>query len=204
VAIEGTVFGIWGSAPYGDFMGILMSAVVAVLVVLPVVGCAASGEGPSSGSPGARLPYSVLVDDGKGGKVDLQIAPVVEGGTLSSGFGWRGHAMGGGSVGRHQGIDIVASKGTPVRAAADGTIVDVGPRGAYGRFVLVRHTDGIETAYAHLSRFAPDLKAGRTVQQGEIIGFVGSTGRSNAPHLHYELRKDGKAVDPLSFPPVRR
>jgi len=185
-------------------MGILMSAVVAILVVLPVVGCAASGERPSSGSPGARLPYAVVVDDGKDGKLDLQIAPVVEGGYLSSGFGWRGHSMGGGSVGRHQGIDIVAPKGTPVRAAAAGTIVDVGARGAYGRFILVRHANGIETAYAHLARFAPDLKPGRYVQQGEVIGFVGSTGRSNAPHLHYELRKDGKAVDPLSFPRVRR
>lgn len=184
-------------------MGFLMGAVVAALVVLPLVGCAASSDPAASKSLGGRLPYSVLVDDGAGGKLHLHIRPVVEGGALSSGFGWRGHALGG-RIGRHSGIDIVAPNGTPVRAAAGGTIVDVGTRGAYGRFILLRHMNGLETAYAHLARYAPDLKPGRRVEQGELIGFVGSTGRSNAPHLHYELRKDGKPVDPLSFPPVRR
>jgi len=188
----------------GTSRGILLSAFLTAAIVLPTTDGAAAEQPSASRPQGTGLPYAVLVDNGSGGKIDVQIGPVVEDGRLSSGFGRRGHAMGGGSVGRHQGIDIVAAKGTPVRAAAEGTIVDVGSRGAYGRFILIRHNDHLETAYAHLSRFTPDLKPGRHVRQGEIIGFVGSTGRSNAPHLHYELRKDGKPVDPLSFPRIRR
>jgi murein DD-endopeptidase MepM/ murein hydrolase activator NlpD len=180
---------------------LLMIAVVAALVL---AGCGA--RGPVSGTKTAKagnLPWAVDLADGTGGTIHLQVRPVVEGGYMSSSYGWRGHSMGGSGRARHEGIDIVAPKGTPVRAAASGTVADLGWRGAYGRFLLIRHAGRIETAYAHLGGFADDLKVGRRVRVGEVIGYVGSSGRSNGPHLHYEVRRDGKPVDPLDSIPAR-
>jgi murein DD-endopeptidase MepM/ murein hydrolase activator NlpD len=101
-----------------------------------------------------------------------------------------------GSYRAHNGIDYSAVSGTPVRAAGEGTIVSAGRSGGYGNLVEIRHRSGITTRYAHLRSFAPGMRGGRRVSQGEVIGYVGSTGLSTAPHLHYEFRVNGTPRDP--------
>ncbi len=96
----------------------------------------------------------------------------------------------------HRGIDYAASRGTPVMAAGDGVVTFVGSAGGYGNMVELRHADGITTRYGHLQRFAKNLRVGRTVSQGDCIGYVGSTGLATGPHLHFEFRIHGKASDP--------
>lgn len=121
----------------------------------------------------------------------------VDGARLSSGFGMRRHPVLGYSK-MHRGVDFAAPTGTPIMAAGAGTVVKAGWFGAYGKYVQVRHTDEFATAYAHMSRIAPNLKPGARIQQGQIIGYIGTTGRSTGPHLHYEILKDGAQVNPLS------
>ena len=96
----------------------------------------------------------------------------------------------------HNGIDYAAGVGVPVWAAGDGTVTFAGERGANGNLVSLRHDGGYESFYAHLSRFAPGLAAGRPVRQRQLIGYVGSTGRSTGPHLHFGLKRNGRFVDP--------
>jgi murein DD-endopeptidase MepM/ murein hydrolase activator NlpD len=117
-------------------------------------------------------------------------------GYFSSGFGNRTDPFTGGRD-FHPGIDVSAPRGTKVAAPADGVVVAVGPRGAYGLAVIVDHGFGLVTRYAHLDRF--NVRAGQRVRRGDVIGFVGSTGRSNAPHLHYEVWLDDKALDPVHY-----
>ena len=97
----------------------------------------------------------------------------------------------------HNGVDFGAPAGTPVFAASHGTVVHVGPHGPSGNLVLVDHGGGLETGYAHLSRFAPGIKVGDKVETRQLVGFVGSTGRSTGPHLHFSLKKNGQFMDPL-------
>lgn len=98
----------------------------------------------------------------------------------------------------HEGVDLAVPIGTPVYAASDGTIEKVGPYAGYGNYVRVDHADGLATAYGHLSRFAPGIRPGVHVAQGQLIAFSGNTGRSTGPHLHFEVLHDGKPVDPLT------
>ena len=98
----------------------------------------------------------------------------------------------------HNGIDYAAPSGTVVRAAAAGTVTFAGPKGANGNLLVVAHAQGFETFYAHLSRFATGLKSGAKVKQRQVIAYVGSTGRSTGPHLHFSLKKKGKFIDPAS------
>jgi murein DD-endopeptidase MepM/ murein hydrolase activator NlpD len=109
--------------------------------------------------------------------------------------------MGGGGSRMHHGIDLAAPFGTPVRAAGDGAIISIGPRGAYGHYVRIRHDDSYETAYAHLSRYADRLARGARVRHGEVISYAGSSGRSTGPHLHYEILLGGAQVDPFEVRP---
>lgn len=97
----------------------------------------------------------------------------------------------------HLGVDYAAATGTPVVAVADGEVLFVGPRGGNGNLVRIRHEHGYESGYAHLSRFARGLRAGDSVEQGQVIGFVGSTGLSTGPHLHFGLKLGGEFIDPL-------
>ena len=97
----------------------------------------------------------------------------------------------------HTGVDLAAARGTPVYAAADGSVGHAGTRGGYGNLVEVHHPNGYATRYAHLSRIAAGVRAGAAVRQGDVIGYVGSTGLSTGPHLHYEVRRKGQPVDPL-------
>jgi murein DD-endopeptidase MepM/ murein hydrolase activator NlpD len=96
----------------------------------------------------------------------------------------------------HRGTDFAAPLGTPVRAVADGVVRIVGRDGGYGNLVALQHRNGVETRYAHLLRFAGGVEVGARVEQGQTIGFVGSSGLSTGPHLHFEVRVHGRAVDP--------
>ncbi len=121
----------------------------------------------------------------------------VDGARLSSRFGMREHPIMSFSV-MHRGVDFAAPTGTPIYAAGDGTVEEIGPRGGYGHYIRIRHTGSYSTAYAHLSAYARGLKKGMRVRQGQVIGRVGTTGRSTGPHLHYEVVRDGKQVNPIS------
>jgi murein DD-endopeptidase MepM/ murein hydrolase activator NlpD len=100
----------------------------------------------------------------------------------------------------HHGIDYAAPYGTPVSAAGDGTVVFSGRKGQYGKLVGIRHPNGYTTYYGHLSRIPKGMSAGRKVAQGDVIGYVGATGLATGPHLHYEMRVRGRAVNPLTAP----
>ncbi len=99
----------------------------------------------------------------------------------------------------HHGIDYAAPKGTPVEASGDGRVVFAGWKRGYGNFIVIRHNSIYTTAYGHLSRIKKGIKKGRRVAQGEVIGYVGSTGISTGPHLHYEVKVRGRLVNPLSI-----
>lgn len=121
----------------------------------------------------------------------------IDGARLSSGYGMRKHPiLGYGKM--HRGIDFAAPTGAPIMAAGSGTVAKAEWFGAYGRYVQIRHNSEFATAYAHMSRIAPGIRAGARVQQGQVIGYVGTTGRSTGPHLHYEVLKGGGQVNPMS------
>jgi murein DD-endopeptidase MepM/ murein hydrolase activator NlpD len=103
----------------------------------------------------------------------------------------------------HHGVDYGAPTGTPVSAIADGTVVRAGWNGGYGNFVQLRHAGGLASCYGHLSRYGAGIKAGRSVRQGQTVGYVGSTGFSTGPHLHFEVRRGGSPVNPLKVIPPR-
>ena len=115
-------------------------------------------------------------------------------GRLSSRFGRRRHPILGGWR-NHLGIDYAASLGTEVRATGDGTVQFAGRDGAYGNVVRIRHAKGYETAYAHLRSFGRGIRPGARVSQQQVVGYVGSTGLANGPHVHYEFRKNGVALN---------
>ncbi|WP_254434742.1 peptidoglycan DD-metalloendopeptidase family protein [Magnetospirillum sp. UT-4] len=121
----------------------------------------------------------------------------VDGARITSGFGMRNHPILG-FTRMHKGIDFGVPAGTPIQAAGDGVIEMAGFNGAYGNYVRIRHGNGFGTAYAHMSRIGQGIQRGRRVAQGQIIGFVGSTGRSTGPHLHYEILKGTAQLNPLS------
>lgn len=98
----------------------------------------------------------------------------------------------------HQGVDYAAPSGTPILAPASGIVSFVGNKGGYGKTVMLRHNASQETLYAHMSRYVQGVKVGTSVQKGEVIGYVGSTGMSTGPHLHFEVWKNGKRVNPTS------
>jgi len=116
-------------------------------------------------------------------------------GGVSSGFGMRFHPILG-HARFHKGVDLRAAMGTPIHAAADGRVSFAGWAGGYGRQVRISHSDGLATAYGHMSRIA--AAPGELVHQGDVIGYVGSTGLSTGPHLHYEVFKNGRPVDPMT------
>ena len=122
----------------------------------------------------------------------------INGVRISSRYGLRRHPILGYTK-MHSGIDFAAPYGTPIKAAGDGVIGKIGRVGAYGKYIRIRHANGYETAYAHMSRFSKGLKNGSRVRQNQVIGYVGSTGRSTGAHLHYEVLVKGKQVDPMKL-----
>jgi murein DD-endopeptidase MepM/ murein hydrolase activator NlpD len=122
---------------------------------------------------------------------------------VSSFFGRRFHPIRR-VVRQHFGVDYVAPKGTPVEAVSDGRVVSAGWSGGYGRLVVLGHAEGYQTRYGHLSGFGKGIRSGAPVRQGQVVGYVGSTGLSTGAHLHYEVRKFGSAVNPFKLNPPRR
>ena len=163
----------------------------------------------SSDSPGRT--FGILHDllDGLGAKLDTvrkgvetrqalaaatpSIWPLVSG-WLTSSFGSRADPITG-EPEQHAGLDISADRGTPVHATADGTVESAGFNGGYGNSILLDHGFGISTRYGHLSGYA--ISVGQTVKRGQVIGYVGSTGHTTGPHLHYEILMNGEPVNPL-------
>ena len=129
---------------------------------------------------------------GKTAKRKLRATPV-NGARLSSGFGSRRHPVLGYRK-MHKGVDFAAPRGTPILAAGTGVVERANRYGSFGNYIRIRHTDGYKTAYAHLKGFA--VKKGQRVKQDQVIGYVGTTGRSTGPHLHYEVHHHGKAINP--------
>ena len=117
-------------------------------------------------------------------------------GTLTSGFGAR-YSPGGVGTTYHEGIDIAVPEGTPIRAAKGGTVILASYNGGYGNYTCVDHGSGLSTCYAHQSAFG--VTSGQSVDQGQVIGYSGNTGASTGPHLHFEVRINGTAVDPMGY-----
>ena len=122
----------------------------------------------------------------------------IEGARVTSGFGRRKHPILGYTKG-HKGVDFGAPSGTPIMAAGDGEILRAAPTGTYGNYIKIKHASGFETAYAHLKGFAKGIKTGTKVKQGDIIGYVGTTGRSTGPHLHYEVIRNTEFQNPMTL-----
>ena len=119
-------------------------------------------------------------------------------GRVGSGYGPRvGHN---GLTHMHQGLDLTAKMGDPIAAAGPGTVTHAGPAGTYGNLVIVRHENGYQTRYAHMSSVG--VEVGQHVTAGQALGKVGSTGLSDGPHLHFEIRKGDQAIDPTAFLPL--
>jgi murein DD-endopeptidase MepM/ murein hydrolase activator NlpD len=140
--------------------------------------------------------YDYYDDSGKSAKKFLVRKPVAVG-IETSPFGWRVNPLL--HIKEfHAGVDWGAPMGTPIFAAGNGSIEEIGPKGGYGKYVLIRHADGYETAYGHMTAFARGLQVGDHVRQGQVIGFVGSTGMSTGAHVHFEIHINGRFVDPMT------
>ena len=120
----------------------------------------------------------------------------LDGARISSGFGKRKHPVLGYTK-MHKGVDFAAPRNTPIFAAGDGIIELARKNGGYGNYIRIRHNTDYKTAYAHLARFGRNVSEGKRIKQGDIIGYVGTTGRSTGPHLHYEIIFRNKQVNPL-------
>mgnify|MGYP000951338488 FL=1 len=136
-------------------------------------------------------------ETGQSAKKFLMKTPI-NGARLSSSFGNRKHPVLGYTK-LHKGTDFAAPTGTPIYAAGNGKMTTYGPNGTYGNFAKIEHANGYTTAYAHMSRFAKGVKRGSFVKQGQVIGYVGTTGRSTGPHLHYEVYVNSKPVNAMTL-----
>ena len=135
--------------------------------------------------------------EGKSIRKSIMRTPI-NGARLSSRFGLRKHPILGFSK-MHRGVDFAAKRGTPIMSAGDGKVSFAGRNGSYGKFIEIRHLNGFSTRYGHLQKFARNLKKGKNVKQGEIIGYVGNTGRSTGPHLHYEVKHKRRIINPMTL-----
>jgi murein DD-endopeptidase MepM/ murein hydrolase activator NlpD len=146
-----------------------------------------------------QTPDDAVVDyydeTGKSAKKFLVRKPVSSA-IMRSGFGARRHPILG-YVKMHTGVDWATPYGTPIFASGNGVVEKVGLEGGYGKYVRIKHNNGYETAYGHMSAFAKGMEPGKRVRQGQVIGFVGSTGQSTGPHVHYEILVNGRFVDPM-------
>jgi murein DD-endopeptidase MepM/ murein hydrolase activator NlpD len=139
--------------------------------------------------------YDYYDETGKSAKKFLVRKPVAIG-IMRSGFGERNHPLLH-YMKMHTGVDWAAPMGTPIFAAGNGAIDEIGVKGGYGKYVRVRHANGYQTAYGHMTAFARGLIVGSHVRQGQVIGFVGSTGLSTGAHVHYEILVNNRFVDPM-------
>lgn len=134
---------------------------------------------------------------GRSNRTALMRTPI-DGARLSSSYGKRKHPILG-YTRMHRGLDFAAPKGVPIMAAGDGTIESIGRNGDYGKYIRIRHDSEYKTAYAHMSRYAKGLNRHSRVRQGQVIGYVGSTGLSTGPHLHYEVIRNGRQINPQTM-----
>tara|TARA_B100000427_G_scaffold166158_1_gene138021 strand:- start:1037 stop:2350 length:1314 start_codon:yes stop_codon:yes gene_type:complete len=141
--------------------------------------------------------YDYFNRKGKNVKKALLKTPL-DGARLSSGFGMRKHPISGFNK-IHKGVDFAAPTGTPIYAGGNGVIEYIGNNGGYGKYIRIRHNNEYKTAYAHLSKYKKNIYKGKRVSQGDIIGYVGSTGNSTGPHLHYEIIFQNKQVNPMNI-----
>lgn len=132
---------------------------------------------------------------GKNTRSAFMRTPLERGFRVSSSFGFRRHPIAGYRK-MHQGIDFAAGMGTPVIAPADGVVVEARRWGGYGNWLRIRHSNGLESGYGHLSRYGSGIRAGQRVRQGQVVAYVGSTGASTGPHLHYEIWRGGQRINP--------
>ena len=136
-------------------------------------------------------------NDGKSATKALMKTPI-NGARLSSGFGMRKHPILGYNK-KHQGVDFAAPTGTPIMAAGTGHIEFVGNNGGAGKYIRIKHLNGYKTSYSHLSKYASGIQKNVKVRQGQVIGYVGNTGLSTGPHLHYEVIFNGKRINPMKM-----
>ena len=141
--------------------------------------------------------YDYFNSEGKNVKKSILKTPI-DGARLSSNFGMRKHPILGYNK-LHKGVDFAAKSGTPVYAGGNGVIEFIGNNGGYGKYIRIRHNNQYKTAYAHLSNFKKGSYKGMRVNQGDIIGYVGSTGNSTGPHLHYEIIYQSKQINPMTM-----
>lgn len=147
--------------------------------------------------PSSKSSAEFFTPEGKGVKRSLLRTPikVVR---ISSRYGRRKHPVLGYTK-MHTGVDFAAPTGTPIYAAGDGVITRIGWNGGYGRFIQIKHNGTLSTAYGHASKFAKGMKKGTHIKQGQIIAYVGKTGTATGPHLHYEIRINGKHTNPMKY-----
>jgi len=171
---------------------------------ITVMSASPGGWVSSAGEPGPGHVSVSYAADIVGDPVDISVHMAmggmpdgmpVSGARLSSGFGMRQHPILG-SYRAHRGVDFAAPTGTPVRATSAGVVRSANWNGGYGLFVDLDNGKGVQTRYGHMSRL--NVTSGQRVKKGDVIGYVGSTGRSTGPHLHYEVHVNGQAVNPLS------
>ena len=136
-------------------------------------------------------------ENGKSATKALMKTPI-NGARISSGYGMRKHPILGYNK-KHQGVDFAAPTGTPIMAAGNGHIEFVGTNGGAGKYIRIKHLNGYKTSYSHLSKYASGMKKNLRVKQGQIIGFVGSTGLSTGPHLHYEVLFNNERINPMKM-----
>ncbi len=151
----------------------------------------------ATGKVGEEVTGELLVVTGPGATLALLKNPT-EGALLTSRYGNRRHPISGMNK-PHRGIDLAAPTGTPVLAAADGSLLFQADGGSFGNLSRIKHGTNVVTAYAHLDRFELGLTPGMQVKKGQVIGYIGTTGRSSGPHLHYEVLVGGEHVDPLGL-----
>ncbi len=183
-------------------LGLDMAELEAAAPRVPMGGPFVPVKLPADATPFDRQLYRINLTRAQMDRLNRALAlvpyrkPVIGEVEFTSGFGIRSDPF----LGRpamHTGLDFRAQMGDPVRATANGKVVSAGWSGGYGRMVEIDHGNGLSTRYGHLSEI--DVKVGDTIKIGQVIGEVGSTGRSTGPHLHYETRIDGEAVDPQKF-----
>lgn len=182
------------------------SAAASADIAAPLRDARASGVTPGDEQFKQLFASWQSLDSGAPTTVSSPIAPIasvsipsrnpLSAGSTSSGYGLRTHPVLGGTR-SHKGIDLAAPTGTPIYATADGTVGKAEWYSSYGMYVQIAHGAQLETRYAHMSRIA--VAAGQQVRKGDVIGYVGSTGRSTGPHLHYEVRVAGEAVNPVPY-----
>ena len=156
---------------------------------------------------GKQLEYFKFITDegfvdyfnrqGKNVKKSILKTPL-DGARISSSYGMRKHPISGFNK-MHKGVDFAAPTGTPIYAGGNGVVEYIGRNGGYGKYIRIRHNNGYKTAYAHLSSYKKGITKGVRVNQGEVIGYVGSTGNSTGPHLHYEIIYQNKHINPLKL-----